>query len=321
MSWPLGFPEPRSVAAAGVRFSVHEAGPEDGLPVLLLHGWPELAFSWAPVVRALTGAGCRLLMPDLKGFGRSDRPTDPDAYRMKTLTAELAALVSALGHEKVVVIGHDWGGAITWPLAQRHPDRLLAAGALCTPHPALAPAPPLAILKQRFGERHYIIQFQDKKLPDRAFAGNEEAFFRFALRPGPSRQLWPSLMPGILDLPARLAERSTPPEDTLAPPEAISVYARAYAASGHEAPTMLYRAIDMHWEERRAFDPQIALPALMVTADRDPFLPAEASEGMEERVPNLTRASLDAGHWVTWEAPDAVSAAITGWLRQLGLVS
>ena len=145
VSWPLEFPEPRLVQAGDVTFSVHEAGPEDGLPLLLLHGWPELAFSWAPMVQALTQAGCRLIMPDLKGFGRSSKPEDPDAYTMTAMTGDYPKLLDALGYDKVVLIGHDWGGAIIWPLAQRHADRALGVAALCTPHPALAPAPPLAI--------------------------------------------------------------------------------------------------------------------------------------------------------------------------------
>ncbi|MEM1380161.1 MAG: alpha/beta hydrolase [Pseudomonadota bacterium] len=315
MTWPLGFPEPREVRAGDVTFSVHEAGHKDGLPLLLIHGWPELAFSWAPMMEALTKAGCRLIMPDQKGFGRSSKPDDPSAYAMTALTADYAALLDALSLEKVVMIGHDWGGAIIWPLAQRYPERGLGVASLCTPYPPLAPAPPLAIYRRKMGDAFYIVQFQDEKLPDRVFGGKEEAFFPFIFRPGPDRARWKDLMPGVMALPDRFAESRGGYKDVVMPPEAIDVYAEAYLASGHKTPTMVYRQIDTHWEERKAFNPDITLPALMVTAERDLMLPPEASAGMEDRIPNLTRAAIDSGHWITWEAPGAASTAIISWLK------
>jgi len=321
VSWPLGFPEPRTVKAGAVDFSVHEAGPEDGLPVLLLHGWPELAFSWAPMVPALTEAGCRLIMPDLKGFGRSSKPNDVSAYSMEAMTTDYPKLLDALGYDRVVMIGHDWGGAIIWPLAQRHAERGLGVAALCTPYPALAPAPPLAIYKKKMGPDFYITQFQEPHLPDRVFGGQEEKFFNFIFRPGPPRERWGDLMPGALALPARFVDAPDTYPDVVVPPEALSVYVDAYKRSGHETPTMVYRAIDQHWEERRAFDPVIDMPALMITAERDMMLPREASEGMEQRCTDLTRAHVDSGHWMMWEAPDEASTAIIGWLRAKGLLT
>jgi pimeloyl-ACP methyl ester carboxylesterase len=286
----------------------------------MLHGWPELAFSWAPMVPALTKAGCRLIMPDIKGFGGTSAPKGPEAYRMEVLAGDYAKLLDALGIERAVVVGHDWGGAISWPLAQRIPERLLGVAVYCTPYPALAPAPPLAIYSRKMGEDFYITKFQDPKLPDAVFGGKEEAFFRFVLRPGPPREVWPKLLPAALALPKRFAEWEDEKTDQVAPPEAIVHYAEVYGRTGHEGPTMVYRAIDLHWEERRAFDPVIGLPALMVTAERDMMLPPEASEGMEKRIPKLSRASLDSGHWVTWEAPEAAADALLHWLAKISLL-
>lgn len=320
MSLPLGFPEPQLVKAGDVEFSVHVAGPEDGLPLLMLHGWPELAFSWAPLVPALTKAGCRLYMPDIKGFGGSSKPTDVEEYRMEKIAQDYRALLDTVGLEKAVIVGHDWGGAIAWPMSQRLSDRCLGVASFCTPYPEVAPAPPLAIMRKRFGERFYIIQFQNEDLPDRAFGGREEQFFPFIFRPGPPRETWGKLMPGVMALPDRFAESDGQYTDVVVPEEALPVYAEAYRKSGHKAPTMVYRTIDLHWEERKAFDPPITVPALMVTASRDLMLPPEASLGMEDRIADLSRAEIDSGHWIMWEKPDACTDALIGWLKAKALL-
>ncbi len=321
MTYPLRFPEPRLVEAGDVTFSVHEAGPEDGLPLLMLHGWPELAFSWAPMLPALVEAGCRLIMPDMIGFGGSSKPEEVEAYSMEALTGNVVGLLDALGIEKAVFVGHDWGGAVAWPLAQKHPDRGLGVASLCTPYPAVAPAPPVSIMRRKFGEPFYIVQFQDEELPDRVFGGREEEFFPFIFRPGPARERWGDLLPGVLALPDRFAEARGPFDDVVMPREALSVYIDAYRASGHKTPTMVYRAIDRHWEERRRFDPTIGIPGLMVTASRDLMLPPENAIGMEERVADLTIVEVDSGHWMMWEAPDEAAGALTGWLAAKGLLS
>ena len=315
MTLPYGFPEPRLVEAGDVTFSVHEAGPEDGLPLLMLHGWPELAFSWAPLMEPLVAAGYRLIMPDLKGFGGSSKPLDPDAYRMSVAAEDYQRLLDALGIEKAVFVGHDWGGAIVWPLTQRAQNRALGVASFCTPYPDLAPAPPLSIWQKRMGEEFYINAFQDPQLPDRAFGGREADFFRFMFRPGAPRSAWPKLMKTALNLPTRFAQDQGPWPDCIVSDDVIEVYAKAYAASGHEGPTMVYRAIDLHWEERSAFDPDITVPALMVTAERDMMLPPEASEGMEKRCKNLSRATLDSGHWAMWERPKEAAEILLGWLE------
>ena len=317
MSLPYGFPEPSLVEAGDVTFSVHEAGPKSGLPLLMLHGWPELALSWAPLVERLVAAGYRLIMPDIKGFGGTSRPLDPMAYRMSVLADDYRRLLNARQIEQAVFVGHDWGGAIVWPLAQRAPDRALGVASFCTPYPELAPAPPLSIWRQRMGEKFYINAFQDPKLPDRVFAGREHDFFRFMFRPGPPRSVWPKLMKSALNLPERFAADHGPWPDCIVADEIIDIYAGAYAASGHQGPAMVYRAIDLQWQERSAFDPDIDVPALMVTAERDMMLPPESSAGMEKRCKNLSRGALDSGHWVTWERPREAAEILLRWLRDL----
>ena len=101
------FPAPRRIAVNGITLSVHLAGPEDGPPLLLVHGWPELAYSWKNQIGPLADAGYRVIIPDLRGFGASDCPADPGAYDIDTLVGDLTGLLDALDHEQAVFIGRE----------------------------------------------------------------------------------------------------------------------------------------------------------------------------------------------------------------------
>ena len=316
MTAPTPFPAPRRVETARGPLSLHEAGPAEGVPLLMLHGWPELAHSWAKVFPGLAEAGYRCLMPDLKGFGASHRPDDARTYAMDELCADQAALLDALGLENAVLIGHDWGGAIVWPMGWRHPARCRGVASVCTPHVPRAPYPPLSIFERRFGPEHYIVRFQDEGAPDAAFGGREADFFRFLFRPGPPRERWKDLLPQALWLTDQFedfdASAARPPVMSDAD---LAVYEAAYARSGHRTPTHVYRMIDENWRQTEGCDLTVRCPSLMITTERDMMLPPEAADGMEALVPDLARARIDSGHWAMWEAPEAVSAALLSWLQ------
>jgi pimeloyl-ACP methyl ester carboxylesterase len=104
------FPEPSFIETNGIRMAVYEEGK--GYPVVLCHGFPELAFSWRHQVPALAEAGFRAIAPDLRGYGRTDKPADIEAYDIIHLANDLAGLLDALQIEKAVFCGHDWGGHV-----------------------------------------------------------------------------------------------------------------------------------------------------------------------------------------------------------------
>src|SRR3954452_5570270 len=118
----------------GLRFDVTDAGPVDGEPVVLLHGFPQTRHCWRRVVPLLSAGGYRVLAPDQRGYSPSARPKGRRAYRLERLTADVIALADAIGTPRFHVIGHDWGGAVAWALAARHPDRLHTMTSLATPH-------------------------------------------------------------------------------------------------------------------------------------------------------------------------------------------
>jgi pimeloyl-ACP methyl ester carboxylesterase len=125
----------RFVERAGVRLHVVEAGPPDGRLVILLHGFPELWWTWRRQVRALADAGFRVLAPDQRGYNTSDKPPGLAPYRLDELVADVEHLVVEAGHTSAAVVGHDWGGLVAWELAMRRPARVERLGIVNMPHP------------------------------------------------------------------------------------------------------------------------------------------------------------------------------------------
>ena len=139
----------RMVLANGIRMHVAEAGT--GFPVILCHGWPELWFSWRHQLRALADAGFRAIAPDMRGYGETDAPADPALYRTAVICADILGLLDALGLERAVIVGHDWGGYHVWQFGLRYPERCARLVSLNTPYAPPGSAPPTRALRERFG--------------------------------------------------------------------------------------------------------------------------------------------------------------------------
>ena len=127
----------RMVSAGSVDMHLVEAGPEDGQPVLLLHGFPEFWYGWRHQIPALAQAGLRVLAPDARGYNRSSRPGAIADYRLKQLRADVVNLLDALDLPQAIVVGHDWGAALAWSVALYQPERVKRLAILNVPHPAV----------------------------------------------------------------------------------------------------------------------------------------------------------------------------------------
>src|SRR6516162_7371770 len=137
----VSLPTPKMIRTNGIDMAVYEAGPKDGLPVVLCHGFPELAYSWRHQVPALVAAGFRVLVPDQRGYGDSDRPADVAAYDIHHLTGDLVGLLDALGIERAVFVGHDWGGLVVWMMPLLHAARTAGVVGVNTPYFPRGPMP------------------------------------------------------------------------------------------------------------------------------------------------------------------------------------
>ena len=129
--------EHSTIKTNGIRLHVVQAGPKSGIPVVMLHGFPENWRCWIRQFPALTTAGCRVIAPDQRGYNLSDKPKGIKAYCIDTLVEDIAGLIKALDYEKVNLVGHDFGALVAWTLAIKYPERLHRLGIINVPHPVV----------------------------------------------------------------------------------------------------------------------------------------------------------------------------------------
>jgi pimeloyl-ACP methyl ester carboxylesterase len=132
-------PDLQNIDTNGIRLRVALAG--QGPLVILIHGFPESWYSWRHQIPALADAGYRVAAPDMRGYGGSDKPPAIEAYSIKNMYADIGGLIAALGAERAVVVGHDWGAAIAYRTALFHPERVRAVAGLSVPYLARGPMP------------------------------------------------------------------------------------------------------------------------------------------------------------------------------------
>lgn len=292
----------RRVQINGIELAVDEHGPPDGKVVVLLHGFPELGFSWRHQVGPLAAAGYRVLVPDLRGFGGSDAPPDAEDYAIDVLARDVVGLIDHAGTDAAVVIGHDWGADVAWKTAWLHPDRVSAVGGLSVPFAPRAPAPPLEIMRRNLGADFYMVWFQE---PGVAEAALERDVRRTIATP----RVW--------DATWAMETADDPPTPSFLTEDELRVYVDTFTRTGFRGGLNYYRNLDRNWERTAGVaDRRITQPALFLTGERDPvrrFMPAEVMHGWVTDL-RVNAVIPDAGHWLQQQAPDAVTSHLLAWL-------
>jgi pimeloyl-ACP methyl ester carboxylesterase len=307
------FPEPRFVRANGLRLAVYEQG--QGLPVVFSHGFPELAYSWRHQLPALAAAGFRAIAVDQRGYGASDRPDAVESYDIAQLTGDLAGVLDALGLERAVFCGHDWGGMVIWSMGQLHPERVQGLIGVNTPFMPRPPIPPVEMLRAAMGPDHYIVHFQTPNDADERLAKNVRRVFETLMRRG----IKPSdveLSGGIMNL-ATAVETGRLLGQPLLTPAELDVFVGAFERTGFSGGIHWYRNLDRNWRLTADAPQVLRAPALMVTSEHDFALPPALADGMEARVPNLEKVMIrDCGHWTQQEHPAELNRILVDWLRK-----
>jgi len=313
------FEQPKYYHRDGLRLAYYDMGPKEGVPILLVHGWPEIAYSWKNQMPVLAEAGYRALAVDVRGFGSSDAPLDAAYYGIEAIIADLEALLDHLKIPKVVLLGHDWGGIIIWHAARMIENRVSHVMSVSTPHVRLSPVDPIKIFRQRHGDDHYFVDFCDYVgRADALFAVDPDAFFRLMFRTTPSGTVLESHHFHIPKNFKQFLEAGAPDmSGAIMTDEDRDVYTQAYTKSGFHGGLNLYRNTTANWEFGQSLSLQISQPSLMISARDDLFLPPEFTQPMVDMVPDLERHILeDCGHWVMWEQPDALNALLLDWLAR-----
>jgi pimeloyl-ACP methyl ester carboxylesterase len=259
--------------ADGLVFTAREAGPDDGAPVLLLHGFPETSRCWAAQLDALAAVGRRAVAFDQRGYSPGARPDDVAAYKPAALVSDVLQVADACGFDRFDLVGHDFGGMVAWMAAGHHPDRVRALTVASTPHPAAFKASYQASSDQN--ERSGYMRS-----------------FRAAERGEAEAQLLADDAAGLRAVYAGL------------PLDAVDEYVAVLSEPG-----ALVAAIDWYRSmsgKASAATPAAEVPTLYVWSDRDPSLGRDAAEATAELVSGPYRFEVleGVGHWIPELAAD-----------------
>lgn len=270
------------IDSGGIKLNVEVHGPDDGTPVLLLHGFPDTGRLWSKQITPLTDAGFRVIVPDQRGYGASDKPGAVDAYNILLLATDAVAVLDGVGAATAHVVGHDWGAAVAWGLASFAPDRVKRLVALSVGHPSAFRS---AGLDQR-EKSWYMLLFQFEGVAEQWLANDGWANFREWSRH----------------------------------PDADAVIAELEANGSLTPGLNWYRAnlSPQTWVEPPLQLPTITVPTMGVWSSGDFALTEGQMTGSGEFVDASWRYERveGPGHWMQWEAPDQVGALLLDFLAE-----
>lgn len=306
----MQFPSPTMIACNGIQLEVFQAG-QGGIPLVLCHGWPELAYSWRYQIEPLVNAGYHCIIPNQRGYGRSDKPLEVEAYDIFHLTDDHCGLLDALGIEKAIYVGHDWGAIVVWQHALLNPHRVAALANLSVPFRGREPSEPVAFWEQMLGPDFYLVHFN--RQPDvaaRSFERNPERTLRNLYRTkhwldnsNPESEGYSIVRSGEVDY--QRGELIHSEED-------LQLFVDAFTEGGFVAPCNWYRNFTRNWELTADVEQKITQPTLMIYGDHDMVPPVD----MSDRIADLEVHSLPCGHWIQQEQPAETNRILLDWLER-----
>ena len=281
------------IDCGGAVLSVQFMGPDDGEPVIMWHGFPEMGYSWRHQAAALAADGYRVIVPDLRGYGESDRPTGTDAYAFPQLVGDVVGLINALGHGYAHLAGHDWGGSLCWATSALMPDTVRSLMILNAPHP-VASAECRQVPEQQ-QKSWYMLLFQFEGVAEEWLlkdgAANLSAFVFDTAAPGTfgdeERRVFTDALMGEGAMTAALEyyRANIPPGNWLKPPPDL---------------------------------PPVTVPTTIMWADADAYMTPLLLERSITKVEGPLEVVMLEGvsHWAQQEAPDLVTAAMRDHLAR-----
>jgi pimeloyl-ACP methyl ester carboxylesterase len=317
-------PDLQNIDTNGIRLRVALAG--QGPLVILIHGFPESWYSWRHQIPALADAGYRVAAPDVRGYGGSDKPLAIEAYSIKNMCADIGGLIAALGAERAIVVGHDWGAAIAYRTALFHPERVRAVAGLSVPYLGRGPMPSVQLFRNIYKDRFfYQLYFQEPGVAEAELEADvltslrKVYYWSSGERQKAKATIENPIGPGLLD---RLVDPN--PFPIWLTEADLDYFASQFRNSGFRVPLNRYRNSERDFEQLAAFDGKpLTHPTAFMAGSLEPVLGmipgVDMVELMRKHCPDLrtVRVMEDAGHWLQQERPAEVNAALLEFLRSL----
>jgi pimeloyl-ACP methyl ester carboxylesterase len=316
----------RFIETNGIRLHIVEKG--SGPLVLLCHGFPESWYSWRHQIGALADSGFHVVAPDMRGYGQTDAPEAIDQYTLLHLIGDMVGVLDTLGEETAVIAGHDWGAPVAWHAALMRPDRFRGVIGLSVPYRPRGKVRPTTVMPRTGDAVFYQLYFQEPGVAEAELEADVRASVRGSLM-----RLSGDAPPGVgsfamVPVPGGLRSRAQAAEQAVLPgwlTEAdIDFYTGEFTRTGFRGGLNWYRNIDRNWEILAPFaGAKVTVPALYVAGERDLVLAfsgaSELVANLKTFVPGLRETIMlpGCGHWTQQERPDAVNAAMLGFLRGL----
>lgn len=280
--------ESQFVETNGIKLHVVTAGPKDGRPIMLLHGFPEFWYGWRHQIVALVQAGFRVIVPDQRGYNLSDVPKGVKAYALPQLGADIIGLLDHFGVDQVDLVGHDWGAVVAWGVALTFPQRVHRLGILNVPHPVIM-IRFLARAPQQMLKSWYIGFFQIPGLAEWIIKQDNFA--------AGARAFHTTSQPGTFS------------------DEEITHYQQAWAnAGGFTGMINWYRALARYRPPNPA-DLRLHMPVLIQWGKKDAFLMHEMAEASAQLCDQGRLIFYDsATHWIQHEEAKQVNDALIDFL-------
>ncbi len=302
------FPQATNIKTNGINLSVHVAG--EGKPLVLCHGWPEIAYSWRFQVPPLVQAGYQVIVPNQRGYATSDAPDAVEAYDCSHLCRDLLGLLDHFDHEKAVFVGHDWGAIVVWNLALMHPSRVSGVINLSVPYMRRETSEWVGFWEKMLGADFYIVHFNRQPgVADAAFDENPRKFLGNIYRTKAWLEAPPEPQPGMPLI--NLARSDTPHGEPLMAEDELDVFVRAFEKSGFTGGINWYRNFTRNWHLMADYPEHIEHPALMICGDYD-VVPKGIN--LKEVAPLVEEHSLPCGHWIQQERPEDTNRLMLEWL-------
>jgi pimeloyl-ACP methyl ester carboxylesterase len=294
--------------------------------VILIHGWPESWYSWRHQLPALAAAGYHAVAPDMRGYGKSDKPTAVEDYDIRHLTADIVGIIDAFGEKTAVIVGHDWGSIVAWQCMLLHPDRFTGLVALSVPYGGRGPESPIDSWKKAYGDNFfYILYFQEPGVAEKEFDADPRAILsRLYLSPDSPREA-----PTVTD-PKRAAGGWIP---RLGAPKGLpnwltqqdlDYYVNEFKEAGFRGGINYYRNFGRNWE----ITPELAgvkvkQPVAFLAGQQDIVIRGATADQltalMKGSCEDFRGVTLvpQVGHWVQQEAPAETNKVILDFLKSL----